>query len=112
MYHYLVFAVPIVGSFHNVSARLYSLNGGKLETAYIIPHRYLHLERCPLVFSAAYSDSPAMVTDDRLHDRQTQAGAMLLGGVIRSEEALALFSRQPRAGIGQLENGEPKIGRA
>ena len=41
-----------------------------------------------------------MVGNDRLHNRQAQAGAMLLGGVVRREQPLAFLGRQALAGVG------------
>ena len=50
-----------------------------------------------------------MIADHRLRYRQPQPRAVLLGGVIRSEQALALFRRQSRAGIGQFKKREPIV---
>ena len=44
-----------------------------------------------------------MVADDRLHDGQAQAGALLLRRVVRGEEARALFGRQAFAGVGNFD---------
>src|SRR4051812_3520101 len=43
-----------------------------------------------------------MVAYDRLHNRETEAGAMLLAGVVGRENARALFGSEASAGIGDL----------
>jgi hypothetical protein len=45
-----------------------------------------------------------MVGDDRLHDGQAEAGAVLLGGVVGREEALAFFGREAFAGVGDASS--------
>src|SRR5947208_10598828 len=46
-----------------------------------------------------------MIAHHRLHDGEAQPGPVLLGGVVRSEQALALFLCQARPGIGDFEKG-------
>ncbi len=57
--------------------------------------RQSDVERCSYARLALDRNSPAMIADHRLHDREAEAGAVLLGGVVRSEEPLAFFRRQP-----------------
>ena len=60
-------------------------------------------KRRSFLFGALDGDFPAVVADHRLHDRQSEAGSVLLGRVIRSEEPRALFRRQAGAGIGDRD---------
>ncbi len=50
-----------------------------------------------------------MVADHRLHNGQSQPSAVLLGGVVRREQPVTFFRREPGAGVGKLENGELMI---
>src|ERR1700736_4935558 len=47
---------------------------------------------------------PSMIADNGLHDRQAQAGAVLLGGVVRRKQALALLPGEAGAGVGKFEH--------
>ena len=44
-----------------------------------------------------------MIADYGLHDSQAQSCTVLLGGVVRSEETLALFLGEPGAGVGDFQ---------
>src|SRR5256885_11124788 len=46
---------------------------------------------------------PSMIADNGLHDGEAQPRAMLLGRVVRSEQALALFLGEARAAVGDFE---------
>src|SRR5579864_3524703 len=50
-----------------------------------------------------HADSPPVIADHRLNYRQSQSSAMLFAGVIRSEDALALLTRQPSTGISDFD---------
>src|SRR5512147_2430437 len=60
--------------------------------------RKLDAKRGPAPLLALYGDPAVVVADHRLHDRQSEAGTMLFGGVVRSEQPLAFLFRQPLAG--------------
>ena len=65
---------------------------------------------CPCRASLSTRYLAAVVAHHRLHDRQAQSGAVLLGGVVGREQALAFFLGQPVAGIGDLElNASPGV---
>ena len=53
------------------------------------------------------TDVAAVITYDRLHDRKPKASSMVLAGVIRSEDALALFRRQARTSILDFKEHSP-----
>src|SRR5215467_12057963 len=63
------------------------------------PQRQLHMKRRPEIPYAAYADAAFVVAHYRLHDGQSQAGSVLLGGVIGREQAVALFLGQAFAGV-------------
>src|SRR5258706_12461265 len=48
---------------------------------------------------ALYADSSSMIAHHRLHNGQSQAGAMLFVRIIRSKYLFTLFPRQPRTSI-------------
>src|SRR5882672_7100199 len=70
-------------------------------------NRQLYMKRGSLVFLAAHSDLSSVIAHNRLHNRQPQSSAMLLGGVIGSEKALALFRSKPCTSIGKFKHGKP-----
>ncbi len=53
-------------------------------------------ESCAASRLAFHGDCAAMIADHRLHDGQTQASSVLLGGVVRREKAFAFLARQSR----------------
>src|SRR5208283_5250897 len=50
-------------------------------------------------FFAGDRDGAMVIADDGLNDGEAEAGALQLGGVVRREDARALFRREPLAGI-------------
>src|SRR3989454_10266255 len=70
-------------------------------------YRKLDPKRAAAAGLALDRDLAAMIAHHRLHDGEAQPGSVLLGGVVRSEQALALLLRQARPGIGDLEQGAP-----
>src|SRR5579859_3823900 len=64
-----------------------------------LPLRQLNLETGAAPFVAGDANRSVVVADYRLHDRQTQARSLLLGGVVRSEQARAFFRRKPFARV-------------
>ena len=52
---------------------------------------------------AVHGDGAFMIAHHRLHDGQPQPGAVLLGGVVGREQALAFFGRQAFAGVRDLD---------
>src|SRR5205823_14108838 len=57
----------------------------------------------PAARSALDPDLARVIRDDRLDDREAEPGPVLLGRVVRSEQALALFGGQPVAAIADVE---------
>src|SRR5438552_18367708 len=68
-------------------------------------YRKLNPKRAAAARFAFDRDLASMIAHNRLHDGEAQPGPVLLGGVVRSEQALALFFRQARPGIGDFEQG-------
>src|SRR5262245_57997124 len=64
------------------------------------------MKRSPEILGAAYADSSLVIAYHGLHDGQPQAGAVLLGRVVGSEQASAFFLGQSAPGIGKLKYGE------
>src|SRR6267378_4095934 len=65
--------------------------------------RQLDAKRRALFFSAFDGNLSAVIAYHRLYYGETQPCAMLLGRVVRSEQARAFFLRQPRAGVGDRD---------
>src|SRR5690349_2222729 len=61
--------------------------------------RQVNSKRGAAALFAGYGNVAVMVADYRLNDGKAQAGAHLLGRVIRSEEALAFLRSEAFAGI-------------
>ena len=60
-----------------------------------------------------HGDGAVMVTDYGLHDRQAEAGALLLGGVVGSEEAGTFFWSEAFTGVAHFDaNGVRVVGGA
>src|SRR6185312_4657478 len=83
------------------------------QTHSVPRQRQLHMESRPLVLAAAYADAAMMIADNGLRYCQSQPRSMLLAGVIRREDALALLWSEPFAGICEFKDGKLVIlGRA
>src|SRR6185437_9580950 len=83
------------------------------QTHSIPRRRQLHMESRPLILATAYADAAVMIADNGLRYRQSEPRSMLLTGVIRREDALALFRSEPFAGICEFKDGKLVIfGRA
>src|SRR5216684_4120907 len=65
--------------------------------------RYFDPERGSFFFRAFDGNLAAVIAHYRLHNRQPETRAMLLGRVIRSEQAAAFFLGQTGAGIGDRD---------
>src|SRR6185312_3001719 len=83
------------------------------QTHSVPRQRQLHMESRPLILAAASADAAVMIADNGLRYRQSQPRSMLLAGVIRREDALALLWSEPFAGIREFKDGKLVIcGRA
>src|SRR2546426_10212635 len=60
---------------------------------------YLHVERGTAAADAVDPDLARVIGDDRLHDGEAEAGAVLLGRVVRREQSLTLLVGQAFAGV-------------
>src|ERR1700726_3287771 len=65
--------------------------------------RQLDPESCASARRGFHRDFSAVIAYDRLHNRKTEARAMLLARVIRRKQARALFRRQANAGIADFD---------
>ena len=65
--------------------------------------RQFHYEGRTAARRAFDANSAIVIAYHRLHNGESQAGAMLLGGVVRREEALAFFGGHSRAGVGDAK---------
>src|SRR6266851_7052215 len=72
-----------------------------------LPLRQLDLEAGAAAFVAGDADRSVVIADHRLHDGKTEAGAQLLGGVVRREQARAFFRREPIAVVRDLDADVP-----
>src|SRR5215467_461262 len=60
-------------------------------------------EGCAFAFLAFDGDAAVVIADHALHNCKTQAGPVLLGGVVGGEQAVALLCRQPLSRIRDFE---------
>src|SRR5687767_8081284 len=68
-----------------------------------VSRRQLDMEGRTAARRALDPDPAAVIRHDRLHDGEAKAGAMLLGRVIRCEQAVALLFGKALTGISDLD---------
>src|SRR6185437_1529756 len=91
-------------AFHNWFRRLFTFDGRGLNRDHVRrAFEKFNAKRRAVSRLTRHGNSSAMIADNRLHNRETEACAVQLRGVIRREKALAFFASEPCTRVGDLQ---------